>query len=228
MNLIITVIEPLQMEKYLSILRKLGLQLNLELRGRGTASKRLLDRLGLEDNPKCAVFSAAGEESTQKLMRAVKREMFIDAPGNGISVALPIKSIGGAKTLEFLQGNDPSYVTQRQDEYASEMILVIANEGFSEQIMDAAVGAGARGGTILHAKGTANKASERFYNLTLSDEKEMILIVAKAEEKTAIMKAVLKNCGKGTEAGAIAFSLPVSAAMGLRSAEDAEDAEKEE
>ena len=108
------------------------------------------------------------------------------------------------------------------------MILVIANEGFSEQIMDAAVGAGARGGTILHAKGTANKASERFYNLTLSDEKEMILIVAKAEEKTAIMKAVLKNCGKGTEAGAIAFSLPVSAAMGLRSAEDAEDAEKEE
>ncbi|MBQ3669116.1 MAG: hypothetical protein II920_07820 [Clostridia bacterium] len=223
MNLIITIIEPPQMDEYTAILEKLDLKLSFELRGRGTASKRRLEALGLTENPKCAVFSTAGETSTQKLMRAVKRRMFIDAPGNGISVAVPIKSIGGAKTLEYMKGSDTNYKTPVGAEYKSELILVIANEGHSEQLMNAANGAGARGGTILHAKGTANVLKDKFFNLSLSDEKEILMIVASVKDKAAIMKAIINECGPSTEAGAITFSLPVSFAMGLNTGEEEEE-----
>lgn len=226
MNLIITVIEPPQKQVYEQILRKLGLRLNLEMLGRGTATKRLLDRLGLENKPKCVLFSSAGEASTQKLMQAVRRELFIDAPGNGISIAVPIKSVGGAKTLEYMQGKDEEYITPQKTQYDTELILAIANEGHSEAIMEAARQAGARGGTILHAKGTARGKEDRFYNLILSDEKEMILIVASSADKAAIMRAILKDCGPATDAGAISFSVPVSCAMGLNMDEAEEEQEQ--
>ena len=97
MNLIITVIEPPQTKDYIGILKRLKLPLNLELRGRGTASKSILSLLGLESNPKCALLSVAGEKNTYRLLDAVKRELYIDAPGNGIAIAIPMKSVGGAK-----------------------------------------------------------------------------------------------------------------------------------
>lgn len=38
-----------------------------------------------------------------------------------------------------------------------EVIFCIVNAGYSELVMDAAKEVGARGGTVMHAKGTANK-----------------------------------------------------------------------
>ena len=44
-----------------------------------------------------------------------------------------------------------------------EVIFCIVNTGFSETVMEAAKDAGARGGTILNARGTANKEAESFF-----------------------------------------------------------------
>ena len=44
----------------------------------------------------------------------------------------------------------------------------------------------------------------------------MVYIVAKAEEKAAIMRSINEKAGPGTRAGAICFSLPISAVVGLR------------
>ena len=101
-----------------------------------------------------------------------------------------------------------------------ELILAIANEGHTDDVMDAARSAGAAGGTILHGKGTGSAAAEKFFGLTIAAEKELILIVSRAEEKAAIMKAILERTGPGTEAGAIVFSLPVTRTAGFSLIED--------
>lgn len=51
---------------------------------------------------------------------------------------------------------------------------------------------------------------------SLADEKDMVYIIAYADEKAAIMRAINENAGPGTKAGAICFSLPVSSVAGLR------------
>ena len=86
--------------------------------------------------------------------------------------------------------------------------------------MDAARSAGAAGGTVLHAKGTGAKQAERFLGVSIAEEKELIIIVSKAGEKAAIMKAIAEQAGPGTPSGAISFSLPISAVAGLRVLED--------
>ena len=86
--------------------------------------------------------------------------------------------------------------------------------------MDAARGAGAYGGTVIHAKGTGMEQAEKFMGVSLAAEKEMIFIVAKKEQKNLIMKAVMEQAGLTTKAKAVVFSLPVTDTAGLKLLED--------
>jgi len=103
---------------------------------------------------------------------------------------------------------------------AHELIVVIAEQGYTNLIMDAARGAGAYGGTVIHAKGTGKEAAEKFMGVSLALEKEIIYIVTKTEQKSAIMSAIMKEAGLDSKAKAITFSLPVTDTAGLRLIED--------
>ena len=91
-----------------------------------------------------------------------------------------------------------------------DLLLVIANQGYTGSIMDAARAAGAGGGTVIHAKGTGMEGAARFMGIDLVNEKELVLIVSRTSEKNAIMD----NADK--KAGSIVFSLPVTDTAGLR------------
>ena len=100
--------------------------------------------------------------------------------------------------------------------FSHELMYVILNEGFSDMVMSAARPAGATGGTVLAGKGPGARESEKFLGLSLANEKDVLLIVAEAAKKSAIMKAIVEKAGPGTDAAAICFSLPVSGVEGLR------------
>ena len=51
--------------------------------------------------------------------------------------------------------------------------------------------------------------------LTIAQEKEMILIVAAASQKAAIMQSILKKAGPDSKAGTILFSLPTTQVAGF-------------
>ena len=72
-------------------------------------------------------------------------------------------------------------------EYKHEVIFCIVNAGFSEAVMDAARQFGASGGTVLHARGTANPEAEKLFNVTVQPEKEIVLILVEAEKKDDIL-----------------------------------------
>ena len=90
-----------------------------------------------------------------------------------------------------------------------ELVVCIVNAGYSQNVMAAARAAGAKGGTILRARGSANPESEEFFNITIQPDKEVILILVTDDIKDAVMTAVFKNSGLSTEGQGIAFSLPV-------------------
>ena len=97
-----------------------------------------------------------------------------------------------------------------------ELIVVIANHGYSEMVMDAARAEGAGGGTVIHAKGTGLEKAEKFLGVSIADEKEMIFIVSKSEQKNRIMKSIMDNAGLESRARSVVFSLPVTDTAGLR------------
>jgi len=84
-------------------------------------------------------------------------------------------------------------------------------------VMDAARSAGAMGGTVLHAKGTNPFGENRFFGMSIADEKEMIMILTAANQKTAIMRAIMDKAGVSSPAHTVMFTLPVESVAGLRS-----------
>ena len=215
MNYIISICDPKAAPKLTEICSELGLRIAVSLHGRGTAVRSMLDILGIEDNEKRVILTIANRKKTKEFIREQKRRLFIGVPGHGVAVAVPIKSIGGGKTVAFLNGEQQNAKYTPELNYAYELITVIANEGRSDLVMNAARSAGAKGGTVLHGKSTGAKDSEKFYNISISGEKEVILIVAEAAQKSEIMRSILKNAGPDSEAGAIVFSMPVSEVAGF-------------
>ena len=96
-----------------------------------------------------------------------------------------------------------------------EVIICIVNAGYSELVMDAAKEVGARGGTVIHAKGTANKEAEQFFKITIQPDKEMVMILVPENIKDDVLHALYKSAGLKTEGQGIAFSMAVSNVVGL-------------
>lgn len=101
-------------------------------------------------------------------------------------------------------------------EYANELIICIVNNGFSEAVMDAAKAAGARGGTVINARGTADKEAEKFFGISIQPEKEMVLILVETGIRDAVLHALYQSSGLGTPAQGLAFAVPVDKVVGLR------------
>ena len=165
-------------------------------------------------------------QTWQEVQRDLRRKMRIDVPGTGIAFTVPLSSIGGKRALGFL--TEHQTLTWKEESTLKdtryELLLVIANQGYTGSIMDAARAAGAGGGTVIHAKGTGMEGAAPFLGMELVNEKELVLIVSHTAQKNRIMKAIMD--GADRRAGAIVFSLPVTDTAGLRLLEEEEPATK--
>lgn len=215
MNYIVSVFNPEAEEIFEQICKEISLPHNVMLHGHGTAVKSMLDLLGIESGEKRIALTIANAEKTKQLISAQKSRMYLGVPGHGMTVAVPIKSIGGGKTLAYLNDEQTGAKYTPTINYDYELIIAIANEGTTDLVMNAARAAGARGGTVLHGKGTGSEQTQKFYNVSIAKEKEVILIVASKDSKSDIMRAILQKAGPDSEAGTIVFSLPTSEVAGF-------------
>lgn len=224
MNQIISICNPEALDTLTAICTEIGLNAVVTLHGKGTAAQSMLDLLGIENNEKRIVLAVAGEEETAEFIRQQKRRMFVGVPGGGIVVAVPIKSVGGGKNMSYLSGGKQNVKCAPKFNFDYELVVIITNGGTTDLVMDAARKAGARGGTVIHGKGTGEKGGSKFFSVSLANEREVVLIVAQAEQKGAIMSSILAEAGPDSPAGSVVFSMPVSEVAGIRSfAEEAEE-----
>ena len=220
--LMTTIVDRKIIKKYLELYRENELYVMFITLGYGTATNEIMDYVGLDSPEKAVAYSVVEEDTWVKVKKELQQKLRIDAPGGGIAYITPLSSVGGKKTLDFLLEN-PNYVKKEESTLQNtdhDLIVVIAEQGYTNLIMDAAREAGAYGGTVVHAKGTGMAAAEQFMGITLSEEKEIVYIVTKTEGKNAIMKAVMEKAGYESKAKAICFSLPVTDTAGLRLVED--------
>ena len=96
-----------------------------------------------------------------------------------------------------------------------EVIFAIVNSGYADDVMEIAKENGARGGTILNARGVAGQEAAAFFGITLHSEKEILMMVVEKDIRDAVLNAIYKEMGMAKAAQGIAFSLPVSDVAGL-------------
>ena len=102
------------------------------------------------------------------------------------------------------------------------LVSFIVNRGYADDAMAAARTAGAKGGTILNARGTGREEDVKFFGVTLVPEKEILLVVTEAGKAEAIVEAVRALPCLEAPGSGIAFSLAVEefATLGERAARE--------
>ena len=96
-----------------------------------------------------------------------------------------------------------------------ELVLTIVNRGFADEVVDAAAAAGARGGTVLHGRGTTHN-TETIYGVRIEPEKDLVMMVVDKDKCKAIMKSVYEKVGLNSYGSGICFALPVDDVVGLK------------
>lgn len=231
-NLLLTIVNRDYTEAYLRLYRELGVQTVLGIPASGTATRSMLHFLGLEASEKTVLVCACDTRAEKKLLRSLVHTLHIDIAGNGIAVSVPIASLGGQTAAQVLIGQSiddtarqAAKEERRMEKQDHELIVAIANTGYTDLVMASARKAKASGGTIVHAKGTGTGLAEKFFGVSIAAEKELVLIVCRAGDRTPIMRAIMEGAGAQSKAQSIVFSLPVSAVAGLASFQGEPDAE---
>lgn len=169
-------------------------------RGKGTAANSFLQILGLADSDKDLVYVLASDETTETIMNAMIAAASEKKQPFGILFTLGVNSF---MRTGIISGKDVSDM-----ETTHQLITVIVNKGFADDTMAAARKAGAGGGTIMNARGTARPGEETFFGMDIVPEKDMILILAENAKVQPILDAIkalpcLEKPGTG-----IAFACP--------------------
>ena len=211
-------------ENYLDFFRKHNVNAVLSSLCNGTTSESALSLMGLEKTEKVILHALVREEIIGSITKGLIVEMDILSAGNGIAAFIPIDSIGGKYSLNYFAGDEPLIKKENDimnvNETKNVLIITIVDKGNTDLVMDAARTAGAGGGTVVRAKGTGAHIA-KFFGVSISEEKELVYIIAKRESRDAIMKSIMDNAGNNTDAHGIIFSLPVDSVVGLKCFDEA-------
>ncbi|MCR4562921.1 MAG: P-II family nitrogen regulator [Bacilli bacterium] len=97
-----------------------------------------------------------------------------------------------------------------------EVVMAIVNDGFTDLVMEAAKKAGARGGTILQARGTGNKEIEQFFGVRITPEKQIVMIIVPKDIRDEVLRLIYEAAGLNTKGQGIAFSFATSDVVGIQ------------
>jgi len=199
-------------------------------KGRGTASSEILDLLGIGASDKAVVLCLEQDVMVPMLIKEVARGIGMHGPGGGIAFSLPLSGIN-KPILQVFKDSIHKHISDKKQaaqesgipqeatvatEKKHDFIIIIVNQGFSDELMAVARDAGATGGTIINARGLVHKGPVKFFGISVQDEKEIITILATREKKVAIMHAVSKGFGISSKAKGIVFSVPADNVTGLK------------
>lgn len=209
-KLLLTIVDRDHGEGIVAITKKAGAQGGTILLGRGTAQRWLMQVLGLGDPRKDIVITLLTPDILQAVERELRADPWVNSKVRGVSTVLDVNQLLRYASSSVSQPKGASMPASTH-----ELISVIVNAGFADDVMAAARKAGATGGTIINARGTGREEDVKFFGITIVPEKELLLILTTRETAPSILEAI-RTQPYLTEPGmGIAFCMPVEQFMPL-------------
>ncbi|MCH4210155.1 MAG: P-II family nitrogen regulator [Bacilli bacterium] len=189
--------------------------------GKGTAPSSFYEVMGWGENKKQIIFSLIVRSSWAKIKSSLLTRFQTSDWSRGVAFTLPLDSICGVSAYNMLVNNrgdnkkEESTMEEVNKKSDYEMVMVIVNDGFTDLVMEAAKEAGAKGGTILTARGTGNKDIEKFFGVVITPEKQIVIILVPKTIKDKVISNIYKQAGLNTKGQGICFALSCHDVCGI-------------
>ena len=220
MRLLVLIATPKLAEKAVKLFDEAKAPVQYRMDGHGTASREVLDMLGLDSGDKNLLLSLLPKHFADEMLVKLRRSLRLGSAGSGIACTVSLTGANNRMVQMLSTVNEERRTAQARrmplmEVNAFEMVVAVVNQGYSEDVMAAARPAGAGGGTVVHSRRVGSDETLTFWGISVQPEKEIVMILCRHEEKMNIMKAIADSCGMKSEAQGLVLSIPVETVVGI-------------
>ena len=209
-RLICCVVDMGDASKVLKAARKYGVKESTISIGRGTLNSRVLTFLKINEVRKEIVSMVVETELAIEAIKGISRDMAFEKPHHGIAFTHPVSGLFGSRHVA-----EKNTKTSEVENSMYNAIYVIVERGMAEEVIEVANKAGARGGTIVNARGSGSQETKRLFSIEIEPEKEKVIIIVKRELKDGIVVAVKNHLDIDEPGNGVIFVLDVNEVYGL-------------
>ncbi|MBR3996180.1 MAG: hypothetical protein IKI97_13010 [Clostridia bacterium] len=219
-RILLTITTPKLYDTAAKYFEKKKIPIHYKVNAVGTAPSNILDILGIGTSDKRIIICMLPKNIADIVIKDLYIDLMFAIPGNGIAFTMPLGASNN-KLLKLMNAIPAdNFISDGKEELIMSetkrvMIAAVVNPGFSEEVMNSAKSAGARGGTIIHGRGIAAPDAISLWGLGVQEEREIIIIVAESSNKLDIMNAISEKFGANTDANGYILSLPIDTIIGI-------------
>lgn len=224
---ILILITHAEKEKKLKrVLQEMHMPILHQCRAQGTAPSELLDLLGVCGTARIITVGCLPKCRSQEIFEILDRQMNFHKKGAGIALTIPVNGV--QSSVHHLLSEEAEKILRTKIEREVERVKETGEfsvvwtsvvSGYSEEVIEAARAAGARGGTVIKGRRQNSGQVTEYLGIPMQEEQEFVLMVVPKEKKAEIMAAISASCGLKTPAHGIVMSLPVDEVMGIEQKE---------
>ena len=209
--LLFSIVEQGSGKKLINELRNLNIKTNYQTVGFGTAPTEMMDIFGLGAIDKDIIISLGAESDIRNMISNFGEIFESHSKYGGLMIVLDVSAASRVlcEILNFNNNQNKEKGTgNMQNEHHNNLIVISVNEGYSEDVMQVARKAGATGGTVIKGRLADTEQYAEFVNTQVSEEREMLCILAPSKASKQIMEDVNREFGLTSPANGVVFALP--------------------
>lgn len=181
------------------------------LLGKGTVKSPILELLELSEIRKEIVIMLAEQYTANKFLQEFSTKFRLSKPNHGIAFSSSVIDILGTKSCKC----DGKRKNGGAEETMYNAIYVIVDKGKADDVVKAAKKAGARGGTIINARGSGIHETSKLFSMEIEPEKEYVLILADINLTDEITSVVRKDLNIDEPGNGIIYVQSVNKTFGI-------------
>ena len=198
------------------LIKERGIQGGVVIIGRGTVSSTVLNMLGIKNQRKIFMNVLLKREKAKEVMDCLDKALHLNKPNHGIAYTTPVLCATGLPGQEANQEHNGIITSHGlEEESMFKKLTVIVDRGMSGDVMDIALKAGVRGGTILHGRGAGADIVTNLFGIEIEPEKELVIILMPNDLVEKVVPALTKGLQLDESGKGILFVEPIIETRGL-------------
>ncbi len=210
--------------KIIKTAKKEGVSGGTVMYGKGTSPNVISNFLGGLELEKEVILMAGEKEIVACALKKLQEKYFLEEPNTGIAFTLELCGVIGTSSCKCQEINDKKGV----EETMYNLIMTIVDRGKAEDVVDAAIEAGAPGGTIINGRGSGIHETQKVFSMFIEPEKEIVMIVSQRKDTERIVDAIRLHLKMDEPGNGVVFVQSINQVYGLYDEEKDERIEPNE
>lgn len=197
--------------KVIKLAKQCGISGGTVFLGKGTANSRILGLLALAETRKELVYLIAERNLANRAMEELNNKLELQKPNHGIAFSTGLAALFGITSCP----SDSIIKAEGDEKSMYQAIYTIVERGAADTVLDAAYAAGARGGTIINARGSGPHENKTLFSMAIEPEKEIVMILTKSDLTEGIANSIKEALKMDEPGNGLMFVVDINKTYGL-------------